>query len=58
MQAFTVDVRPALDSVGSAMDRLKMGIYVWCSRLGVPCPVTGMHPTAASAATVAVPSSR
>lgn len=43
MDAFTVDVRPALDSFSSALDRTKMGIYIWCSRLGLPCPVTGFH---------------
>ncbi len=56
--AFAVDARPALDSLGSVADRAKMGVrvwrrsvctsrrtdaanaqvYVWCLRLGLPCP--------------------
>lgn len=40
-QAFEIVTRPALDSVESALDRLKMGIYVNFARWGLPCPITG-----------------
>lgn len=40
-EQFELVVRPALDSVGSAMDRAKMFTYVNCARFGVPCPITG-----------------
>ncbi len=64
--AFTVDARPAVDDLSSALDRTKMGVrfavacgaaaslladarerrgwqvYVWCLRLGLPCPFTKM----------------
>lgn len=42
--AFRVDARPALDSPQAVLDRARMGIYVWCTRLGLPCPVTGAAP--------------
>ena len=41
MQAFELVVRPALDSPGAALDRLKMTIYTTFAELGLPCPVTG-----------------
>lgn len=53
MDAFSVDVRPALDSVDNALDRTKMGIYVWCARYGLPCPVTGMPSSLGAPATAA-----
>ena len=82
MDAFTVDVRPALDGVTGALDRTKMGvralvrahstrrapacrscaaharpaaaqIYVWCSALGLPCPVTGMPSSVLSSGSAA-----
>ena len=40
-QAFTLRVRPALDSVESVLDRTKMSIYKTFARLGLPCPITG-----------------
>ena len=41
MEAFTLDVRPALDSWTAVLDRAKMGVYLACKQYGVPCPVTG-----------------
>ena len=38
---FDLVVRPAADSVGSVMDRLKMQVYVGCAVVGIPCPITG-----------------
>lgn len=40
-QAFDLRVRPALDSPGAALDRVKMFIYEKCAEYGLPCPVTG-----------------
>eukprot|EP00210_Caulerpa_lentillifera_P008524 g8131.t1 len=40
-EAFLVDARPALDSFTSVHDRVKMGVYRVCARLGIPCPITG-----------------
>lgn len=42
-QAFEIVARPALDSVGSALDRAKMAIYTQFAAWGLPCPITG-HP--------------
>ncbi|KAI8101898.1 hypothetical protein M9434_006960 [Picochlorum sp. BPE23] len=39
--AFEIVVRPALDSPGAALDRVKMQIYKTCAKYGVPCPITG-----------------
>ena len=39
--AFTLRVRPALDSPGAALDRAKMTIYTAFAAAGLPCPVTG-----------------
>lgn len=33
--------RPALDSVESTLDRLKMNIYLKFADWGLPCPITG-----------------
>jgi cytochrome c heme-lyase len=41
-QAFEVVTRPALDTLDSALDRLKMNIYVNFAKWGLPCPVTGV----------------
>jgi len=41
MDAFELDVRPALDSWTAVMDRTKMGIYLASKHMGVPCPITG-----------------
>lgn len=41
LQAFTLRVRPAVDSVESIVDRTKMTIYKTFARLGLPCPITG-----------------
>ena len=41
LQAFTLRVRPAVDTVESVVDRTKMSIYKTFARLGLPCPVTG-----------------
>ena len=48
MQAFELEVRPALDSLESALDRVKVAVYVQCAHWGVPCPITG-HPSHADA---------
>ncbi|CAK0787317.1 hypothetical protein CVIRNUC_010535 [Coccomyxa viridis] len=40
-EAFTLRVRPAIDSAQSVVDRSKMSIYKTFARLGLPCPVTG-----------------
>ena len=48
--AFDIRVRPALDSLGSATDRLKMWIYETCAEYRLPCPVTGHPPTTAASA--------
>ena len=37
-------MRPALDSPGAALDRVKMWIYENFAQYGLPCPVTG-HPS-------------
>ena len=39
--AFTLRVRPALDSPGAALDRAKMQVYTAFAAAGLPCPVTG-----------------
>jgi cytochrome c heme-lyase len=39
--AFSLRVRPALDSPGAALDRVKMQIYTAFAAAGLPCPVTG-----------------
>ena len=39
--AFSITVRPALDSPDAAMDRMKMLIYTKFYEWGLPCPVTG-----------------
>ena len=39
--AFHLDVRPAVDSLSSLELRARMGVYVWCAKLGLPCPFTG-----------------
>jgi cytochrome c heme-lyase len=39
--AFSLRVRPALDSPGAALDRIKMGVYTAFAAAGLPCPVTG-----------------
>ncbi len=41
MQAFEVVARPAMDTLESALDRLKMNIYVNFAKWGLPCPITG-----------------
>lgn len=42
-EAFEITVRPALDSVDAALDRLKMNIYTNFARWGLPCPVSGQE---------------
>eukprot|EP00887_Chlorella_sp_A99_P007666 scaffold20.g7666.t1 len=39
--AFSITVRPALDSPEAALDRVKMAIYERFAEWGLPCPVTG-----------------
>lgn len=39
--AFEIVVRPALDSPGALLDRVKMQIYTTCAAYGLPCPITG-----------------
>lgn len=43
--AFEVTVRPALDSPGAALDRVKMNIYTKFAEWGLPCPITGTGPS-------------
>lgn len=43
--AFDIVVRPALDSPGAALDRMKMQIYKSFAAYGLPCPVTGHSST-------------
>ena len=43
--AFHLDVRPAVDSLSSLELRARMGVYVWCAKLGLPCPFTGAPAT-------------
>lgn len=38
-------MRPAIDSPGAALDRVKMWIYENFAQYGLPCPVTGHPPT-------------
>lgn len=45
---FTVNARPALDSIEAVQDRLKLAVYTQCYRLGLPCPVTGTRPGSSS----------
>ncbi|GBF89496.1 cytochrome c heme lyase [Raphidocelis subcapitata] len=42
-EAFEVVTRPALDSPGAALDRMKMAVYAQFAAWGLPCPITG-HP--------------
>lgn len=46
--AFEIVARPAVDSFESALDRVKMGIYVKFAEWGLPCPITGHSSTIAS----------
>lgn len=41
MQAFTLRVRPALDTPTAALDRVKMNIYTTFAKYSLPCPITG-----------------
>lgn len=41
LQAFTLRVRPAVDTPAAALDRVKMNIYTTFAKYGLPCPVTG-----------------
>ena len=43
LQAFEVVTRPALDSVESALDRMKYNIYTQFAAWGLPCPITGQQ---------------
>jgi len=43
MDAFEVVARPALDSVQSCIDRVRMPVYKTCAKLGIPCPLTGQE---------------
>lgn len=47
-EAFEVVARPALDSAGACVDRLRAAVYERFARWGLPCPVTG-HASAAAA---------
>jgi len=44
---FEIIARPALDSVESALDRVKMSIYERFAEWGLPCPISGHEPTIA-----------
>lgn len=46
-EQFELNVRPALDSPGAALDRVKMFIYTNFAKWGLPCPITG-HPSTMS----------
>ena len=37
---FLIDARPAMDSLGAALDTLKMNIYTAFAAAGLPCPVS------------------
>ena len=39
--AFEIVTRPALDTFESALDRVKMGVYVKFAEWGLPCPISG-----------------
>ncbi|KAG1675603.1 hypothetical protein FOA52_014191 [Chlamydomonas sp. UWO 241] len=39
--AFEIVTRPALDSFDSALDRVKMNVYIKFAQWGLPCPITG-----------------
>jgi hypothetical protein len=41
IDAFTVETRPALDSLHAAVDRTKMFIYKTAYQYGLPCPING-----------------
>lgn len=41
--AFEIVARPALDSFESALDRVKMNIYLRFAEWGLPCPITGTN---------------
>lgn len=41
LQAFTLRVRPAVDTPNAAVDRIKMNIYTTFAKYGLPCPITG-----------------
>jgi cytochrome c heme-lyase len=41
IDAFTVETRPALDSMEAAVDRTKMFIYKTAYEYGLPCPING-----------------
>ncbi|GLI58540.1 hypothetical protein VaNZ11_000282 [Volvox africanus] len=47
-EAFEIVARPALDSFGSALDRVKMNIYLRFAEWGLPCPITGHSGTVAA----------
>ncbi|DBA70340.1 hypothetical protein WJX79_008096 [Trebouxia sp. C0005] len=40
-EAFTLRVRPAVDTPTAALDRVKMNIYTTFAKYGLPCPITG-----------------
>ena len=48
-EAFSITARPAVDSLGAALDRVKMRIYKTFARYGLPCPITGHAGGAAGA---------
>ncbi len=50
LQAFEVVARPALDSIESAVDRVKMAVYTRFAEWGLPCPITGQAGQVAAAA--------
>ncbi|KXZ52772.1 hypothetical protein GPECTOR_8g161 [Gonium pectorale] len=56
-QAFEIVARPAVDSVDSALDRVKMNIYLKFAEWGLPCPITGHSGGVAAAATQQQPAS-
>jgi cytochrome c heme-lyase len=49
-QAFEIVTRPAIDNFDSALDRVKMNIYLKFADWGLPCPITGHAGTVASQA--------
>lgn len=48
-EAFEITVRPAIDSPGAMVDRIKMQIYSTFAKYGLPCPITGHSRRAAAA---------
>ncbi|PNW75422.1 hypothetical protein CHLRE_12g526339v5 [Chlamydomonas reinhardtii] len=53
MNALEIVVRPAVDSVEAALDRIKMNMNLKFADWGLPCPITGQPGAVAHAAAAA-----